>query len=122
MNGQRPVALGYVAGRSAIGAAEQRALVTEYASAEGLALADVLDDHRDGLTISQIADAAQLRGVAAVIIPGQSRLASAYARLAYELEQQGIRCVLIGATTGKPARPGKIIAAPAPVVAEGSSS
>lgn len=51
MTRQRPVALGYVAARDAADMAAQRTLVAAYASTEGLALADVLDDHRDGLTI-----------------------------------------------------------------------
>lgn len=115
LNRQRPVALGYVAARGSTDTADQRDLVTAYASAEGLALADVLDHHRDALTISQIADTARLRGATGVIVPGQSRLASAYARLAYELEQHGIRCVLIGATPGKPVLPGSIMTSPPPV-------
>lgn len=122
MNRQRPVALGYVAARGATDSASQRALVTTYASAEGLALADVLDDHRDGLTISQIADAARLCGATAVIVPGQSRLASAYTRLAYELEQHGIRCVLIGAAPGKLGLPGRITTSSTTAVAEAASS
>lgn len=102
--------------------ADQRTLITTYASTEGLALADVLDDHRDGLTISQIADTARLRGATVVIVPGQSRLAGAYTRLAYELEQHGIRCILIGATPNKSVLPGRITTSPAPTVAEVASS
>ena len=121
MNRQRPVALGYVAARGDTNAADQRALVTCYASAEGLALADVLDDHRDGLTISQIADTAQLRGAAIVVIPAQSQLAGAYTRLAYELEQHGIRCVLIGTAASKPVQPGRITASSTQAAAEVAS-
>jgi len=118
MNRQRPVALGYVAARGGTDTAGQRDLVTAYASAEGLALADVLDDDRDALTISQIVDTARLRGATTVIVPDQSRLASAYVRLAYELEQHGIRCVLIGAAPGMPALPGRITTSPVSAVAK----
>jgi hypothetical protein len=116
---QRPVALGYVAARDAADMADQRALVTTYASTEGLSLADILDDHRDGLTISQIVDIARLHDATAVIVPDQSRLASAYVRLAYELEQHSIRCVLIGAD--KAVLPGRITTARRPARADTTS-
>ena len=122
MNRQRPIALGYIAARGTTDTAYQRALLTTYTSAEGLALADVLDDHRDGLTISQIAETARLCGATAVIVPGQSRLASAYTRLAYELEQHGIRCVLIGAAPGRSVLPGRITTLSTTAVAEVASS
>lgn len=122
MNRQRPVAVGYVAAQGDTGSSDERTLVTTYASAEGLALTDVLDDHRDGLTISQIADIARLRGATAVIVPEQSRLAGAYTRLAYELEQHGIRCVLIGAAPGRPVRPGRITTSATAVVEDVASS
>jgi hypothetical protein len=90
-------------------------------TAEGLALADVLNDTRDGLTISQIADTARPRDATAVIVPRQSRLAGAYTRLAYELERHGIRCVLIGATAGTPVLSGRITTSPRTARADATS-
>ena len=65
-------------------------------SAEGLALVEILDDTRDGLTISQVTDAARTHGADVVVVPAEARLAEAYTRLAYELERDGMRCVLLG--------------------------
>ncbi|MFI6427796.1 recombinase family protein [Promicromonospora sp. NPDC050880] len=96
MTGTRPVALGYVAARDTTEVERQRREVTAYASAEGLALVEILDDTRDGLTISQVTDAARKHGADAVVVPAEARLAEAYTRLAYELEQHGMRCVLLG--------------------------
>ncbi|GAB3167624.1 hypothetical protein GCM10027059_28910 [Myceligenerans halotolerans] len=96
MNGPRPVALGYIAARNGADAQRQRTAVTAYAQAEGLALADVLEDARDGLTISQVTETARHRQAAVVIVPGSARLAEAYTRLAFELEKHGVRCTLLG--------------------------
>jgi hypothetical protein len=96
VTGQRPVVLGYAAGRTETERARQRADVASYADAEGLALADVLDDTRDGLTISQITEAARHHGASVVVVPAEARLAEAYTRLAYELEQHGMSCILLG--------------------------
>ncbi|MFD7311019.1 hypothetical protein [Promicromonospora sp. NPDC059942] len=96
MTGPRPVALGYVAARDTAEVERQRREVTAYGSAEGLALVEILDDTRDGLTISQVTDAARTHGADVVVVPAEARLAEAYTRLAYELEQDGMRCVLLG--------------------------
>lgn len=96
MTGPRPVALGYVAARTANEIDRQRRVVATYAEAEGLALAETLDDTRDGLTISQVTEAARGHGASVVLVPAEARLAEAYARLAYELEQHGMRCILLG--------------------------
>jgi hypothetical protein len=96
MTGPRPVALGYVAARTAAEVDRQHRDVASYASAEGLALAEILDDTRDGLTISQVAEAARSHGADVVVVPAEARLAEAYTRLAYELELHGMRCVLLG--------------------------
>ena len=97
MNAPRPVAIGHVCGADDLVVQRQHAEVARYVEAEGLALAGVLDDRRDRLTVSQIADAARRLGAAVVILLGRSRLAGAHARLAAELGQYGIRCVLLGA-------------------------
>lgn len=96
MTGPRPVAVGYVAARTVSEIDRQRSEVTSYAESEGLALADVLNDTRDGLTISQVTEAARGHGANVVVIPAGARLAEAYTRLAYELEQHGMRCILLG--------------------------
>ncbi|WP_189667572.1 hypothetical protein [Promicromonospora soli] len=81
--------------------------MTRYVVAEGLALADVLHDHGDRLTTSQVADAARQLGAAVVVLLSRSRLAAASTRLASELEQHGIRCVLLGAVPRPTVRPGR---------------
>lgn len=96
MTGPRPVALGYVAARTETEIDRQRREVTSYAETEGFALAGTLDDTRDGLTISQVAEAARGQGASVMLVPAEARLAEAYARLAYELEQHGMRCILLG--------------------------
>lgn len=96
MIGLRPVALGYVAARTTNEIDRQHRLVATYAETEGLALSETLDDTRDGLTISQVTEAARGHGASIVLVPAEARLAEAYARLAYELEQHGMRCVLLG--------------------------
>jgi hypothetical protein len=96
MTGPRPVALGYVAARTTAEIDRQRREVTSYTSAEGLALSEILDDTRDGLTISQVAEAARSHGADIVVVPAEARLAEAYTRLAYELELHGMRCILLG--------------------------
>ena len=96
MTGQRPVALGYIAARTETESGQQRRDVASYADAEGLALADILDDTRDGLTISQVTEIARNYGASVVVVPAEARLAEAYARLAYELEQHGMCCTLLG--------------------------
>ncbi|RPF20371.1 hypothetical protein [Myceligenerans xiligouense] len=96
MNGPRPVALGYIAAHTGAQAQEQREAVTAYVQAEGLALADVLDDTRDGLTISQVTETARHHQANVVVVPGSARLAEAYTRLAFELEKHGVRCTLLG--------------------------
>lgn len=96
MTGRRPVALGYVAARTATEIDRQRREVASHAETEGLALAETLDDTRDGLTISQVTETARGHGVSVVLIPAEARLAEAYTRLAYELEQHGMRCILLG--------------------------
>ncbi|WP_454857763.1 hypothetical protein [Promicromonospora soli] len=97
MNAPRPVAVGHVYGADDLVAKRQYAEVTRYVEAEGLALAGVLHDRRDRLTTSQVVDAARQLGAAVVVLLSRSRLAGAYTRLASELEQHGIRCVLLGA-------------------------
>lgn len=109
MTGQRPVALGYVAASTKTGTDRQRLQVTSYADAEGLALADIVDDTRDGLTISQVTEVARNRGASVVVVPSEARLAEAYTRLAYELEQHGMRCALLGTAQPK-ARHGRVLA------------
>ncbi|MBE1875731.1 hypothetical protein [Myceligenerans pegani] len=96
MNGPRPVVLGYIAAHTDAQAQQQREAVTAYAQAEGFALADVLDDARDGLTISQVTETARHRHADVVVVPGSARLAEAYIRLAFELEKHGVRCTLLG--------------------------
>lgn len=96
MTGPRPVALGYVAAPTTAEIDRQRHKVTSYTATEGLALANVLNDTRDGLTISQVSEAARRHGANVVVIPAEARLAEAYTRLAYELERHGTRCVLLG--------------------------
>lgn len=108
MNAPRPVAVGHVYGADALVVKRQRAEVTRYAEAEGLALADVLHDRRDRLTTSQIVDAARQLGAAVVVVLSRSRLAGAFARLASELEQHGIRCVLLGAIPQPTAPPPRL--------------
>lgn len=108
MNAPRPVAIGHVYGADDLLVKRQRAEVTRYVVAEGLALADVLHDHRDRLTTSQVADAARQLGAAVVVLLSRSRLAGASTRLAAELEQHGIRCVLLGAIPRPTARPGRL--------------
>jgi hypothetical protein len=107
MNAPRPVAIGHVYGADDLVVQRQHAEVARYVAAEGLALADVLHDYRDRLTISQIADAARRLGAAVVVLLGRSRLAGAHARLAAELAQHGIRCVLLGATPSASWPPGR---------------
>lgn len=96
MSGPCPVALGYVAARTKAEADRQRHEIASTVAAEGLALADVLDDARDGITISQVTEAARRHGANIVVVPSDARLAEAYTRLAYELEQQGVCCTLLG--------------------------
>ncbi|GHH65484.1 hypothetical protein GCM10017772_03780 [Promicromonospora soli] len=107
MNAPRPVAIGHVYGADDLLVKRQRAEVTRYVVAEGLALADVLHDHGDRLTTSQVADAARQLGAAVVVLLSRSRLAAASTRLASELEQHGIRCVLLGAVPRPTVRPGR---------------
>jgi glycine cleavage system regulatory protein len=97
VNAPRPVAVGHVFGVDDLVVERQRAEVTRYVEAEGLALAGVLHDHRDRLTTSQVADAARQLGAAVVVLLSWSRLAGASTRLASELERHGIRCVMLGA-------------------------
>jgi len=97
VNAPRPVAVGHVYGADDLLVKRQRAEVTRFVEAEGLALADVLHDHRDRLTTSQVVDAARQLGAVVVVLLSRSRLAGASTRLASELEQHGIRCVLLGA-------------------------
>lgn len=96
MTGPRPIALGYVAARTTLEIDHQLREVADYVSAEGLALAEILDDRRDGLTISQVTQAARAHGANVVVVPSDARLAEAYTRLAYELERHGMRCILLG--------------------------
>jgi hypothetical protein len=96
MSEPRPVALGYIAAHNDTEAQRQRDAVAAYAQAEGLALADTLDDARDGLTISQVTETARHHDADVVIVPGSARLAEAYTRLAFELEKHGVRCTLLG--------------------------
>ncbi|WP_454857684.1 hypothetical protein [Promicromonospora soli] len=109
MTGQRPVALGYIAARTESESGQQRRDVASYADAEGLALADILDDARDGLTISQVTEIARNHGASVVVVPAEARLAEAYTRLAYELEQHGMCCTLLG-TPRPTARHGRVLA------------
>ncbi|MEV0952668.1 hypothetical protein [Promicromonospora sp. NPDC050249] len=96
MTGPRPIALGYVAARTTLEIDHQLREVADYVAAEGLALAEILDDRRDGLTISQVTQAARAHGANVVVVPSDARLAEAYTRLAYELERHGMRCILLG--------------------------
>jgi hypothetical protein len=105
VNAPRPVAIGHVCGADDFVVKRQRAEVTRYVEAEGLALAGVLQDHRDVLTTSQIADTARQLGAAVVILLGRSRLAAAYTRVVSELERHGLRCVLLGAVPRPAVRP-----------------
>ncbi|PUB31945.1 hypothetical protein C8K30_101464 [Promicromonospora sp. AC04] len=107
MNAPRPVAIGLVSGADDLVVQRRHAEVARYVEAEGLALADVLHDYRDRLTISQIADAARRLGAGVVVLLGRSRLAGAHARLAAELGRHGIRCVLLGATSSASWSPGR---------------
>lgn len=111
MTGPRPVALGYVAARDTAEVERQRREVTAYVSAEGLALVEILDDTRDGLTISQVTEAARAQGADVVVVPAEARLAGAYTRLAFELEQHGMRCVLLG-DQHPTTRPGHVLTGP----------
>lgn len=122
MNAPRPVAIGHVYGADDRVVKRQRAEVTRYVRAEGLALADVLHDHHDGLTIGQIADAARRLGAAVVVLLSRSRLAGAHTRLASELEQHGIRCVLLGAVPRRTVRPGRITTSHSMATAAGLAS
>ena len=105
MNAPKPVAIGYVYGADDSLVTQQRAEVTRYVEAEGLALAEILHDTGDGFTISQIVEAAQLRHASQVLLPADAQLADARHRLTQDLADHGAVCVVIGEQPPTSTRP-----------------
>ncbi|GAB3159166.1 hypothetical protein GCM10027059_05090 [Myceligenerans halotolerans] len=91
----RPTAVGYASASDPETLDQQRHAVTEHARIEGYALAQIVTDRFDGFTISQIVEAARLHEARLVIVPADTTLATASARLTHELEHHGAACVVI---------------------------
>lgn len=95
----RPIAVGYASASDPEALDQQRHAVTEHARIEGYALAQIVTDRFDTFTISQIVEAARLHEARIVIVPADTTLATASARLTHELEAHIAVCVVIDDTT-----------------------
>ncbi|MCF4119967.1 hypothetical protein L1785_03150 [Antribacter sp. KLBMP9083] len=104
MNSPSPVAVGYVCAPEGAGLDEQRDAVTEYARAEGLALAQVVTDRFDTFTISQVVQTVRYHDANVLVVAAGARLSTARPRLVHELEPDGASCVVLGHTPDATAR------------------
>ncbi|MBL0886200.1 hypothetical protein [Myceligenerans indicum] len=98
MNAPSPVVVAYVCAREDDELDAQRNAVTQYARAEGLALAQVVTDRFDTFTISQVVQAVRFHDASLLVLPTDARLASARTRLVQELEPDGAACTVLGDT------------------------
>ncbi|MBE1874443.1 hypothetical protein [Myceligenerans pegani] len=101
----RPTAVGYVSASDPEVLDAQRHAVTEYARVEGFALAQIVTDRFDGFTLSQVVQAARLHEARLVIVPADTTLATAHARLVHELEPDGAACTVIDASAAAAVQP-----------------
>ncbi|GAB3173502.1 hypothetical protein GCM10027059_44640 [Myceligenerans halotolerans] len=92
-----PIAVGYARDDS------QRRHVQGYAADRGYVLVHMVNDQRDGTTISQLTQHAAAAHADAVILPGDALLSAARARLEKELARVDARCIVVGAPSA-PAR------------------
>ncbi|MFD2024039.1 MULTISPECIES: hypothetical protein [Promicromonospora] len=113
MTGVRPTALAYVSGPTEQALHDQRAVVTEHAAAEGLALERIVTDQFDMLTITQLVATARVCDARVVLIPAGARMAEASARVTRDLEPHGAVCVVIGQShPAAPQRAGRLATDP----------
>lgn len=108
----RPTAVGYASASAPEVLDEQRHAVTEHARVEGYALAQIVTDRFDTFTISQIVEAARLHDARLVIVPADTTLATAQARLTHELEPSRAACVVIDASAATAVEPRTAATAP----------
>ncbi|MCF4122066.1 hypothetical protein L1785_13870 [Antribacter sp. KLBMP9083] len=103
MSGMAPVAIGYAAGGSPTDLYQQCQVIEEYARAEGIALAQIVTDDHDALTLHQVAESARHHGARLVLVPATAQLAEARRGIAEVLAPDGATCVVIGQPVDKPA-------------------
>ncbi|GAB3165245.1 hypothetical protein GCM10027059_22670 [Myceligenerans halotolerans] len=105
VNTAAPAAVGYVSAPDDEALCQQREAVTKHARAEGFALAQIVTDRFNGFTISQVLDAARVHDARLVIVPADTTLATARARIAHELEHSGAACAVIDDSTTSAVEP-----------------
>lgn len=81
----------------------QRSEVQGYADSQGYALVHMVNDLRDGATISQITQHAYEAHANIVILPGSALLSATRKRLEKELAHLNAQCIVLGAPSA-PAR------------------
>lgn len=104
MSAPAPVAVGYVAG---LATSDQQKAVVDYATAEGIALAEVITDQNDILTISQVVEAARLHDAKLLLLPDDAPLSTALHGIEHSLSKHGAVCVVVptGCQAGRRAEP-----------------
>lgn len=107
-----PAAVGYVSASDDEALTEQREAITEHARAAGYALAQIVTDRFNGFTISQVLDAARVHDARLVIVPADTTLATARARLAHDLEPCGAACAVIEDCAARTGEPGAVAVEP----------
>ncbi|MCF4121279.1 hypothetical protein L1785_09820 [Antribacter sp. KLBMP9083] len=96
MNAPAPVAVGYTVATTPDAAFRQCEAIEEYARTEGIALAQIVTDDHDTITISQVAETARLHEAQLVLIPAGVVLAEVREGITDALAPLGAACVVVG--------------------------
>jgi hydroxymethylpyrimidine pyrophosphatase-like HAD family hydrolase len=91
----RPTAVGYVSAVTPDAEQQQRALLANYASREGLSLAHTVDDPRDGVTLSELLDVADRYEAVRVLVAAGVRMAARHRSVTDVLERIGAACTVV---------------------------
>ncbi|WP_125777966.1 hypothetical protein [Antribacter gilvus] len=92
MSAPASVAVGYVSGTET---ADQRKALADYAAAEGIALAEVITDRADTITITQIVEATALHEAKLLLLPDDAALCLARRGIQHSLAKMGATCVVV---------------------------
>lgn len=103
MSVPEPVAVGYAAASSPAELYRQHEVIEDHARAGGLALAQIVTDARDALTIGQVVEAARHHGASVVLVPADAALADARKGLNQQLSEYGAGCIVLPVRHPSPA-------------------
>lgn len=95
MTAPKPTAIGYTSAPTARARARQLAVIEAHAEREGMTLADVIDDHPEHVTLSELGQVAERHEAKWVLMPPAVGLADRPGRVPEALETVNAACVVV---------------------------